>query len=273
MNVADIVNVVDVVNLFEAVFLGIVQGLTEWLPISSSGHLVIAQQAFGMQVPLFFDIMLHAGTLFALFAFFWKDILKILQAIVRLDFKSGDGKLGLFILIGSIPIALAGFFLYDLITPLFNSLVAVGSALIITGSILYFTKIFRGRVEKRLNSKNAFFVGIVQAFSLLPGISRSGITISSALFRKINRQQAFVFSFLLAIPAIIGASVFELYRATVNLNLAAIGFEMVAGAVIAAVVGYLSLKFLWGILNKGKFYFFAYYCWIVGMVALIYAYF
>ena len=263
---------VNVVNLFEAVFLGIVQGLTEWLPISSSGHLVIAQQIFGMQVPLLFDIMLHAGTLVAVFVFFWKDIMKILRSIVRLDFKSGDGRVALFILIGSVPIALAGFFLYGFITPLFNSLIATGSALIITGSILYFTKILRSRIEKTLNYTNAFFIGIAQAFSLLPGISRSGITISSALFRRINKQQAFTFSFLLAIPAIIGANAFELYRATTDLSLGAVGFESIVGAVVAAVVGYLSLKFLWGILNKGKFHFFAYYCWIVGIVALIYAY-
>lgn len=269
----NVVSVTNVVNLFEAVFLGIVQGLTEWLPISSSGHLVIVQQIFGMQVSLLFDVMLHAGTLLAVFVFFWKDIFKLLRAILRLDFKSGDGQIALFVLIGSIPIAFAGYFLYDFIAPLFNSLIAVGAALIITGSVLYFTKFFQSVGRKILDTQNAFFVGIAQAFSLIPGISRSGITISSAFFKKIDRQQAFTFSFLLAIPAIIGANVFELYRATVNLNLGAISFEMIAGAVIAAVVGYLSLKFLWGILRKGRFYFFAYYCWIVGIVVLIYAYF
>jgi len=263
-----------VISLLQAVFLGIVQGLTEWLPISSSGHLVIVQQIFGMRVPLLFDVMLHAGTLLAVFAFFWKDILKILSAIFKFDFKSDSGKLGLFVLLGSVPIVLVGFFLYDVIASLFNNLFAAGAALIATGFILYSTKFFRNGQRQELNSKNALFVGISQAASLIPGISRSGVTISSALFKKIDRQEAFAFSFLLAIPAIIGANVFELYRATaLALDLGVIGFEMIVGAAVAAIVGYLSLKFLLGILRKGKIYLFAYYCWVVGTILLIYIYF
>lgn len=257
------------VSLFQAVFLGIVQGITEWFPISSSGHLVIVQQVLGMQVPLLFDVMLHGGTLLAVFTFFWKDILKILLASLRMDFNSDDVKLGMLILLATIPIALAGFFLYDLIAPLFNSLPAVGAALVVTGCVLYATKFFRDGQE--LNPKNALFIGISQTVSLIPGISRSGFTISSALFNDIDRQQAFTFSFLLAIPAIIGANMFELYRATV-LDLSVISFEMVVGMAIAAVVGYLSLKFLRDVLKKGKFYLFAYYCWILGIAILAYIY-
>lgn len=264
------------INLFEAILLGIVQGLAEWLPISSSGHLVIVQQLFGMQVSLLFDVMLHTGTLLAVFAFFWRDILKILSAVFRFDFKSESGKLGLFVLLGSVPIVLAGSFLYDMIAPLFNNLLVTGAALITTGCVLYCTKIFRNGQKQELqkqelNSKNALFVGISQAASLIPGVSRSGITISSALFKKIDRQQAFAFSFLLAVPAIIGANAFELYRATV-LGWNTIGFEMFVGAAVAAIIGYLSLKFLLGILRKGKFYLFAYYCWVVGAILLIYVY-
>lgn len=257
------------VNLFEAVVLGFVQGITEWFPISSSGHLVVAQQLFGMQVPLLFDVLLHGGTLLAVFAFFWKDIWKILSALARLDMRSKDGRIGLFVLIGSLPIALTGVLFYDLIAPLFNSLFAVGMALLITGFVLYITKFFKN--GQTLNSKNVLFIGISQAASLIPGISRSGITISSALFKKIDRQQAFSFSFLLAIPAIIGANAYALYRATV-LDLGTISFEMIIGTASAAIVGYLSLKFLRDIVKKGKLYLFAYYCWILGIILLMYGY-
>jgi undecaprenyl-diphosphatase len=257
------------VNLFEAVLLGLVQGITEWFPISSSGHLVIVQQLLGIRVPLLFDVMLHGGTLLAVFAFFWKDILKILSAALRMDFESDDGKLAVLILLAAVPIALIGIFFYDLITPLFNSIFVIGVALLATGCMLYATKFFRNWQE--LNPKNALFIGISQAFSLVPGISRSGITISSAVFRGIDKQQAFTFSFLLAIPTIIGANAFELYRATI-LDLSIINFEMIAGTAIAAVVGYFSLKLLRDVLEKGKFYFFAYYCWILGTSILAYRY-
>lgn len=257
------------VNLLEAVLLGIVQGLTEWFPISSSGHLVIVQQLFGVPVPLLFDVMLHCGTLLAVFAFFWEDIFKILSAALRMDFKSDDAKLGLLILLATFPISLVGFFLYDLIAPLFNSLFAVGAALVATGCMLYATKFFRNGQE--LNPKNALFIGISQAVSLVPGISRSGITISSAVFRGIDRQQAFTFSFLLAIPVIIGANAFELYRAAAE-DFSAINLEMLFGTVIAAIVGYFSLMFLRDILKRNKLHFFAYYCWILGTSVLAYIY-
>jgi len=236
-----------------------------------------------MQVPLLFDVMLHAGTLLAVFAFFWKDILKVLSAVSKFDFKSESGKLALFLLIGTVPIALVGFLFYKTIAPLFDSLFAAGAGLIITGCALYSTKFFKngnGRQlnsNRQLNSKNALLIGISQAVSLVPGISRSGVTISTALFKKIGREQAFAFSFLLAIPAIIMANVFELYRTTDSVLgwgvMGVIGFEMIIGAAVAAIVGYLSLKFLRDILRKGKFYLFAYYCWIVGAILLIYIYF
>lgn len=258
------------ITLPEVLFLGIVQGLTEWLPISSSGHLVIAQQLLGIRVPLLFDIMLHVGTLFAVFAFFWKDILEIVSSVLKLDFKSDKGRIALFIIVATVPIVLAGPLFYGMILNLFGNLFAVGIALMVTGAILYSTRYSQAKQGTELDLRNAFLIGLSQALSLVPGISRSGITISLALSKGIDKRQAFTFSFLLAIPAVIGAAVFELYRTTGFDT--AINLEMFAGTAAAAIVGYFSLKFLRGLLEKKKLYLFAYYCWVVGAAVSIYAY-
>lgn len=250
------------VNLLEAVFLGLVQGLTEWLPISSSGHLVIVQQLLGMEIPLFFNVLLHFGTILAVFAFFWKDILKIIKSLLNLDFKSQDGKLGLYIIVGNIPVALTGYYLYDVIESLFSNLFVVGLALIITGILLFLTKYTKGR--RKLNFYDSLVVGIAQAFSLIPGLSRSGSTISTGLFRGLDRESVFKFSFLLAVPAVIGANLLELKNLVWEGDL----FVFV-GMVVAFVIGYVSLKFLFRMLKKGKFYWFCVYCWVVGVVLLL----
>lgn len=259
------------VGLIEAIFLGFVQGLTEWLPVSSFGHLIIVQQLLGLHLPLLFDIALHGGTILSVFAFFWKEIWKILSAVSKFDFGTSEGRMGLFVLVGGVPVAFVGFALYDVLVPLFENLFVVGAALLVTGFALYCTKFFSG--EREMDTKDALLIGISQAFSIIPGLSRSGLTISSALFRKISRQQAFAFSFLLAIPAIVGANVFELYKtASSGMNLNSFGFEMFLGASVAAMVGYVSLRLLGDALRKGRFYMFAYYCWTVGTLVLIYAY-
>ena len=251
-------------DYLQAIFLGIVQGLTEWLPISSSGHLVIIQELFSIKVPLIFDIMLHFGTLLAVFAIFWKDILKILLSIVKLDFKSEYGKLAKFLVVGSIPAALVGALFHDFFASLFTNLTAVGVALLITGIILYSSK-FHSE-SKTLSYKESFLVGFAQALAIIPGISRSGFTIATGLLRGIGRREIFRFSFLLSIPAIIGANVFEF--TTVPLA----GFDlmgMTVGTLTAAVVGYLSLKLLFRIVLDSKFYLFSFYCLALGLLVLI----
>ena len=252
-------------TLLEAVFLGLVQGLAEWLPISSSGHLVILQQMMGIKASLFFDVMLHLGTLLAVLAFFWKDILKILKSISKLDFRSESGRFIPHIIVGTIPVALFGYFLYDFFEMLFSSLYIVGLALLVTGSMLYLTKFKQGR--RKVNLFESVLIGIAQTFALIPGISRSGTTISAGLFRGLDRTEAFKFSFLLSIPAVLGANLFELTRvATYGIDVA-----IVLGTAISAFIGYVSLKFLFKTLKKGKFYLFSFYCWVVGAIVLIFA--
>ena len=254
------------IELKNAIFLGIVQGLTEWLPISSSGHLVIVQQTLNLNVPLLFDVMLHFGTLLAVFVVFWKDIFKIFKSLFSLDFKSENGKIVKFIIIGTIPVALLGFFLHDIFESFFSNLFSVGIALIITGIILLLTKKCRGR--KKLNSSDSLLIGIAQAIALMPGISRSGITISTGLLRGIDKEKIYRFSFLLSIPAIIGANLLELSKQVIT-EIEKIPY--IIGTIIAAIMGYLSLRFLFRILKGGKFYYFSFYCLILGILILIYS--
>jgi len=254
------------VNLISALFLGIVQGLTEWLPVSSSGHLVIVQQIMKMNVPLLFDVMLHFGTLLAVIVFFWKDILKILKSLFTLDFKSKEGKLIIFIIVGTVPVALAGFIFHDIIESFFSNLLAVGISLIITGIILLLTKKSQGK--KELTLFDSILIGIAQAFALIPGISRSGATISTGLFRKIDKKTVFKFSFLLSIPAIIGANLLELIKEPiVETDI----LPLFICVITSALIGYLSLKILYSMLKKGKFYYFSFYCFILGLLVLIYS--
>jgi len=254
------------INLISALFLGIVQGLTEWLPVSSSGHLVIVQQIMKIYVPLLFDVMLHFGTLLAVIVFFWKDIVKILKSLFKLDFKSKDGKLIPFIMIGTIPVALIGFIFHDIIKSFFSNLLAVGISLIITGIILLLTKKSQGK--KELTLFDSILIGIAQAFALIPGISRSGATISTGLFRKIDKKTVFKFSFLLSIPAIIGANLLELIKEPiVETDI----LPLFICVITSALIGYLSLKILYSMLKKGKFYYFSFYCFILGLLVLIYS--
>jgi len=230
------------------------------LPISSSGHLVLVQQILKMQVPLLFDVMLHFGTLIAVIVFFWEDILKIL------NFKSEGKSLIKYIIVGTIPIILIGLIFHDMIEAFFSNLFVVGISLIITGIILYLTKKSEGRNQLKLF--DSILIGIAQAFAIIPGISRSGATISTGLFRGIDKEKVFKFSFLLSIPAIIGANLLELIMNPITETST---LPLFVGVVTAAIMGYLALKILYKMLKKGKFYYFYFYCIILGLLVLILA--
>jgi undecaprenyl-diphosphatase len=247
------------VSLVEAFILAVIQGLTEWLPISSSGHLVIGQKTLGLNLPLIFDVMLHAGTVVVILVVFRKDIADIIRALIKWDFKTEEGKLAVFIAIGSVPIAFVGYFLHDFIESLFNNLLAIALALLFTGSILFFSEKRQG--NRRLGFLDSLLVGLAQAVAIIPGVSRSGLTVATGLMRKINKATAFKFSFLLSIPAVIGATALESRNLIIN-NVDAV--PMLVGAIVSMVVGYISLKILQRIVMSEKFHLFAYYCWTVG---------
>jgi len=250
-------------TLIDILILAVVQGITEWLPISSSGHLVIIERYLGLTLPLIFNVMLHVGTLFAVLAVFWRDIIKIVKALVKLDFKTDEGKLALLIAVGSVPTALIGFFFHDILESFFYNLLVVGIALLITGFVLFVSE--RRKNNRKLNYLDSLLIGVAQGVAIIPGISRSGVTIAAGLLRKVKKETAFKYSFLLSVPAVIGATIMESRDLVIgNVDAAA----LFLGAIISMVVGYVSLRFLQKIVMEEKFHLFAYYCWIVGLIVV-----
>jgi len=163
-------------SLIETLIQAIIQGITEWLPISSSGHLVIVQQyLLHEQPPLIFDIALHIGTLFVIVAVFWKEIIGVLRALIRLNFETEEGKLALFIVVGSIPTAFIGYVFRDILESLFHSVLIVGVALVVNGSFLFISE--RRADGRELTYLDSLLIGIAQGVAIIPGISRSGATI------------------------------------------------------------------------------------------------
>jgi undecaprenyl-diphosphatase len=249
-------------EIFQALILGIVQGITEWLPISSSGHLVLLQQIFGLGSSVAFDALLHLATVLVIIIVFWKDILAIIKSVFSLKWDENT-KLLLFIIIATIPTAIIGLAFKDWLTALFTNMLLLGVFFIINGIILFLTRFAKGK-NKELNWWQSIIIGVAQGASIIPSISRSGATISTGLFFGINKEKLIRFSFLIAIPAIIGAFIME-SKGLVFENTGA----LVLGSLAALVVGYFSLKFIIRIIEKGKWHYFAYYCLILGILILV----
>lgn len=267
---------------YEGLFLGIVQGMTEFLPVSSSGHLVIVQSLMhGFRQPgVLFDVMLHVGTLLALLFFFRRDIGNLLWSLMprgeATDRPPADGvlrstrrRLVVYILAGTAVTGAMGITFEESIHRLFASVEVAAAMLLVTGGLLFFADRVTGasRREGDMTLRDAVLIGLVQGIALIPGISRSGSTIAVGMFRKLDGETAGRFSFLLSIPAVMGAMVLELkYIGTVP------GPEMMiylVGAASAAVTGFLTLKVLFFMIRKRKLKYFAYYCWFVGVSVLV----
>lgn len=252
-------------QLIETIILGVIQGLTEWLPISSTGHLKLAERLLSLEMPILFDVILHLGTLAVVIAFFRKDIKAILSAFTRLDFKSDYGRFVPLVIVGTIPTALVGLVLTMFLEEALQNLLVMTAAFIACGIVLFSAKIGKEKTEK-ISFPKAIVIGFAQGLAIIPGLSRSGLTITVALLLGIKREKAFKFSFLLSIPAVIGALALTLYQdfnKLASLSLGAV--EIAAGTTASLVVGYLALKLLWKTLAKGKLHFFAFYCWILGI--------
>lgn len=255
-------------DILKAIILGIIQGITEWLPVSSSGHLAIAQNLFGLKEEnVFFDIMLHIGTLIVVLIVFREDIKKIILALFKKE-PSYHKKLGYYVIIGTIPTAIIGLLLKDLFESMFDTLLLVGCMLLITGFILFGGEAKKFERKKKMNALDSIFIGIAQGFSIAPGISRSGSTISTALFCGIDRDESARFSFLLFIPAILGATfgkILEVEKSKVEF------FPIFVGMISAMIVGYFSIKLLLKIVRNRKLRIFSYYCFIVGILVILYS--
>jgi len=241
------------------ILLGIIQGLTEFLPVSSSGHLVIMQKVFGMTgEELALPLVLHLGTIFALIIFFFRDILNVLRNIKTLSL----------IFIVTIITGIIGITGKDFFEGLFGSPKMVAIALIITGIILILTRRFMDAKRETVNFKDALILGITQGIAIVPGISRSGITISTLLFRKIDRQTSFKFSFLASIPAIFGATLLEAGKIRLGIESNPINFLL--GITFSFLTGLIALWILRLILYKAKWHYFGYYCILVAILTLLF---
>jgi undecaprenyl-diphosphatase len=268
-------------NLLEAVLLGIVQGLTEFLPISSSGHLVLIEFLLNIKLDdLSFEVFVHFGTLFSVLLVFRRTIGAMLKAVwlrissfiskgSKSNLREEDLHLFWLILVGSIPAGLAGLLFKSQIEKSFGAATFTAIMLLITGMVLFLTTFFKP-LKERMSFSDAGWVGISQALAILPGISRSGMTISAGIFRGVEKSRAAEFSFLLSFPAIFGASLLELREVLGNPLLQQNLALYLAGGVSSFGVGYAAIRFLLNVIKKGKFQYFAYYCFAAGIFFLIF---
>lgn len=271
-------------DIIQSIIIGIVQGLTEFLPVSSSAHLVFVPYLLGTESSLAYDTLLHIGTLVAVVVYFWNDLLHMIKSFFSslMDIPRGRlisgiredkfKKLAWFIIIGSIPAGLAGILLKDFFEGLFNNIPAVGFFLIITGILLYSSEMISRKISKKsgvkeMNVKNSLIIGVAQACSIAPGISRSGATISTGLFLGLERELAARFSFLLSIPAILGAALVQIKDISSLMDMTT--GAALAGFIAAIITGYLAIKIVLKLITEKNLLIFAYYCWIVGPLAII----
>ena len=269
-------------SLLSSIILGLIQGVAEFLPISSSGHLAIAEHLLGMtglEIPEFFDVLLHLGTLVAVFAAYWEDIrdmvVEFFCGVRDLAHRTTPTpvpparRLILLIIVGTLPL-LVVLPIKDLVEGLTDNMYFVGGALIVTGFLLFASdRVKKGRkTEKNATLVDVLLVGAAQAIATCPGISRSGTTITAGCFVGFDRKFAVRFSFLLSIPAILGANVLSIKDALATVVWSEVPVYLV-GVAVAAAVGYACIRLLKMIADKGKFGFFAYYCWIVGAITLV----
>lgn len=261
---------------FQALILGIIQGLTEFLPVSSSGHLVLVPAALGWAAPpLVFDTTVHLGTLLALLVVFWRDLVGLLVAWwrglwSRQPFATAESRLAWWIILGTIPGVLAGLLLEDTFEALFGRPAAVGGFLLVTAALLTLAEVVgrRRRVLPETGWLDALLVGIGQAAAIAPGLSRSGTTITVGMFRQLTREAAARFSFLLAVPIVAGAGLAQLARWILNGGEEVQALALLIGFATAALSGYAAIRFLLAYLRRRPLYPFAVYCAIVGVLAI-----
>lgn len=270
-------------TIVEALILGVLQGITEFLPISSSGHLVLGESLLGLEMGMLksFDVVVHLGTFSAIIIYFWKDVVGLFKGLFSYAglTKKSPGvteyrNLIGYILIGTVPAVLVGLFLEDSIDFLFRSTFYVGLWMIIVGEVFLLAEWASKKFKKEedLNWKKSIVIGVAQSVALIPGVSRSGSTIAAGLFQGISREKAARFSFLLALPAIFGAGLLtgvKEFRAGGGLDVEFL--PLVIGFTASAVAGFASVYFLMKFLKKHSLNVFAYYLFAVGVLSVIFS--
>lgn len=275
-------------SYFEAVILGLIQGLAEFLPISSSGHLALMQQWFGIEEDkvLLFAVLLHVGTLVSVFIVYWKDVWELIKELgltIR-DIFTGRGlriqerptrKLGVMIIVATIPTGIIGILFNDFFDSLYNSVIPIGIGLIITGFLLVLAERMgsSSRGIQQMNYRNALFIGTVQGIAICPGISRSGSTLFGSLMCNLDRKFAVKFVFLISIPSILGSAVMEAPAAIQSgLEPGQLG-PILVGMAVAAISGLIAIKTMIKIVSDKKLSYFSYYVWILGLIVVGYGVF
>ncbi len=275
-------------SYFEAVILGLIQGLAEFLPISSSGHLALMQQWFGIEEDkvLLFAVLLHVGTLVSVFIVYWKDVWELIKELgltIR-DIFTGRGlriqerptrKLGVMIIVATIPTGIIGILFNDFFNSLYNSVIPIGIGLIITGFLLILAERMgsASRGIQQMNYRNALFIGTVQGIAICPGISRSGSTLFGSLMCNLDRKFAVKFVFLISIPSILGSAVMEAPAAIQSgLEPGQLG-PILVGMAVAAISGLIAIKTMIKIVSDKKLSYFSYYVWILGLIVVGYGVF
>ncbi len=256
-------------HVVDIIILGLIQGLTEWLPISSTGHLKVAEHFLGLATTPLFEIVLHVGTLAVVAFYFRKEVKNILSALVHLDFKTEYGKLIPLIIAATIPTGIIGLIYVKYLEDSLQQILPIGIAFIVGGTLVYLSKLGKENTDK-VTYSTALIIGTAQGLAIFHGLSRSGITISTALLLGLKREKAFRLSFLLSIPAILGALLIELIQQNGQVSISGLGWpELLVGVTVAMIVGYLALRLLSEIVATRKFHYFASYTWLLGVALII----
>ena len=261
-------------SIFEAIILGVLQGLTEYLPVSSSGHLTIGSALFGIEAEdnLAFTVMVHIATVFSTLVILWREVSWIFKGLFKFEMNT-ETRYVVNIIISMIPIAIVGLFFKDSVEEIFSSgLLIVGIMLLVTAILLTLSHYFKPREKTSISKRDAFIIGISQAIAVVPGLSRSGTTIATGLLLGNNKTKLAQFSYLMVIPPILGEALLDVIKfaqgveVTGNISSAA----LVAGFLSAFISGCIACKWMLNIVKKGKLVYFAIYCFIIGTVTILF---
>lgn len=267
-------------DLLQALLLGLLQGITEFLPVSSSGHLALARALLGSELMpgITFEVVVHFGSFCSIVVYFRTRIYEIIRDLfasfsvegikTKRFLRDHNTRFSMIILLSMIPAMIVGFTLKDLIEELFLNPVVVSMMLLVTGTLLFLTR-FVKNPESDVDAKRGLLMGIAQSFAIIPGISRSGSTIAVGLFSGVNRESVANFSFLMVLPVLAGAMLLEVLEIMKHGIESAAALNLLAGFLASFISGYFALKYLIILLKREKFHYFSFYCWAVGITGLI----
>jgi len=267
-------------TFLQSFFLGIIQGLTEFIPVSSTAHLLVAEHYMGLdpndQMLFSFSVLVQLGTLISVFIFYWKDLLGLVQAFFARPFSTAQNRLAWYIIIATVPALIFGFILKDVVEALFKNPLREAAIRLLTAALLLFLAEWLTKKDRTLDSMtwlDALFIGVLQVLAIFPGASRSGTTISGGMFRGLDRPSAARFAFLMSVPIMLAAGGYQTLDVIKMPNLVQFLPLLAVGFVTAAIVGWLAIKWLIGYLSQHSLHGFAAYCAVAGLICLAFSLF